>query len=57
MIYEIITIEHVGYSQDSVLLTREDGSFESFPVDLENPRYIQFQEQLAAEQPAPKTAK
>lgn len=57
MIYEIINIEHVGYSQDSVLLTREDGSFESFPVDHENPRYIQFQSDLAAEQQALKTTK
>lgn len=45
MNYEIITIEVMGASQEHVIITREDGSFESFPVDETNPRYIQFLEE------------
>lgn len=59
MDYEIISFDlpQNKSSEEIVFLTREDGSFESFPVDVENPRYVQFQEQLAAEQPTPKAGK
>lgn len=49
MNYEIVTIDSVGGPQDHVIITREDGSFESFPVDETNPRYQQFLEQLDSE--------
>lgn len=42
MNYEIISVESMGESRDHVIVAREDGSFESFPVDEENPRYKQF---------------
>lgn len=29
-------------TQDHIIITRLDGSIESFPVDPENPRYQQF---------------
>lgn len=45
MNYEIITIESISGTQDHVIITREDGSFESFPVDETNPRYQQFLEE------------
>lgn len=52
MIFEIIDVEvPAGMpSAKVVVVTYEDGSGESFPVDENNPRYIQFKEQLAAEQ-------
>ena len=47
MEYEIIT--HTNTVDDvttsHVIISREDGSFESFPVDEANPRYIQFLEE------------
>lgn len=46
MNYEIITIESMGDTQEHVIIAREDGSFESFPVDKSNPRYIQFLAEL-----------
>ena len=47
MEYEIITVESIGGDSEHVVITREDGSFESFPVDESNPRYIQFLEETA----------
>ena len=49
MNYEIVTIDSLGGSQDHVIITREDCSFESFPVDETNPRYQQFLLDLEAE--------
>jgi hypothetical protein len=48
MNYEIITIGGVLDAPDTehVIITREDGSMESFPVDETNPRYIQFLAEL-----------
>lgn len=31
---------------EHIIITREDGSMESFPVDENNPRYIQFLAEL-----------
>lgn len=47
MKYEIITVAGVLGAADSehVIVTREDESLESFPVDETNPRYIQFLEE------------
>lgn len=42
MNYKIIEIEIMDSIQKHVIITREDGSFESFPVDEANPRYQQF---------------
>lgn len=47
MDYKIITIPGVlGQPEfEHVLISREDGSFESFPTDETNPRYLQFLEE------------
>lgn len=45
MNYEIISIETPESVREHVIIAREDGSFESFPVDETNPRYIQFLEE------------
>jgi len=47
MNYKIVTIS-AGFNypaSEHVIITREDGSFESFPVDETNTRYIQFLEE------------
>lgn len=49
MNYEIITIESDEGTQDHVIISREDGSFESFPVDENNPRYQQFKAEIEGE--------
>lgn len=51
MIYEIITIENPmnGSTQDHIQISNKDGSFESFPVDKTNSRYVQFLAQLEQE--------
>ena len=49
MIYEIIETEFMGDAQEHVIIDREDGSFESFPVDENNPRYQQFKAEIEAE--------
>lgn len=46
MNYEIIKFDTVSGQQDHIVLLREDGSFESFPVDENNPRYQQFLKDL-----------
>lgn len=48
MNYEIVTIESINGPKDHVIITREDGSFESFPVDENNPRYQEFLSELEA---------
>lgn len=50
MKYLIITVETMNGAEKHIQIEREDGSFESFPVDENNPRYVQFQADLAAEQ-------
>lgn len=47
MKYKIIKIEVPiqNAPQEHVVIEREDGSFETFPVDESNPRYIQFLEE------------
>lgn len=47
MDYEIITTESMGQIFEHIIIAREDGSFESFPVDETNPRYLQFLEEQA----------
>lgn len=42
MKYEIISIESMGEIFKHVIIAREDGSFESFPVDEANARYQQY---------------
>lgn len=49
MNYEIVTFESINGPQDHVIITREDGSFESFPVDENNPRYQEFLSELEAD--------
>jgi hypothetical protein len=39
MNYEIVETEFMGQTQKHVIIDRGDGSFESFPVDEDNPRY------------------
>lgn len=51
MNYEIIEIEFMGQTQEHVIIDRGDGSFESFPVDPENPRYQAFLEQVEGNTP------
>lgn len=52
MPHQIIEVETSTGLQQHVVIDRGDGSFESFPVDPENPRYQQFLEQTT-----PKTTK
>ena len=49
MNYEIIVTPGTlnALSSEHVFVKYEDGSFESFPVDESNPRYIQFLEETA----------
>ena len=44
---QIIVTNWDGSDESHIIITREDGSFESFPVDETNPRYIQFLEEIA----------
>ena len=46
MNYKIVTIESIDELFEHVMIEREDGSFESFSVDENNPRYIQFLAEL-----------
>jgi hypothetical protein len=34
-----------------IIIDNEDGSFKSFPADLENPEYVRFLEALEATEP------
>ena len=49
MNYEIVTFPGILNQPDTehVVITREDGSLESFPVDETNARYVQFLEEIA----------
>ena len=47
MDYRIITFESIAGSEEHIIISREDGSCESFPADETNPRYIQFLEETA----------
>lgn len=49
MKYTILTFEvpHKELSEESVFVEYDDGSFESFPVDESNPRYLRFLEETA----------
>lgn len=42
MNYQIIQIQNMGMIQQHIIIDRGDGSFESFPVDENNPRYQQW---------------
>lgn len=50
MNYQIVELESFGVIQRHVIVDRGDGSFESFPVDDENPRYQQWLAQQSEEQ-------
>lgn len=54
MNYKKITIESFDTQQEHIMLTRDDGSFESFPVDENNSRYQQFLAETAEEKPKAK---
>ena len=49
MNYKIITVETFDSKQEHVVISRKDGSFESFPVDENNLRYQQFLQELDQE--------
>ena len=51
MKYEVVEITEfmTGNVQNHIIITQEDGSMESFPVDEKNPRYQQFLADLEAE--------
>jgi hypothetical protein len=49
MDYEIFTLENDGEKTEHVVIFYKDGSGESFSVDQNNPRYLQFLEQLEVE--------
>jgi hypothetical protein len=42
MDYEIIETEFMGETEKHVVIERDDGSKESFPVNDDNPRYQQW---------------
>lgn len=42
MNYEIVESESFGVITRHVIIDRGDGSFESFPVDEDNPRYQEW---------------
>lgn len=42
MNYQIVETEYMGIIQQHVIIDRGDGTFESFPVDENNPRYQQW---------------
>jgi hypothetical protein len=50
MQYEIINVESENQNFEHVIITREDGSMESFPVNENNPRYQQFLQDLENEE-------
>lgn len=49
MNYEIITTEGTlsAPSGQHIIIRYDDGSFETFPVDESNPRYLRFLEETA----------
>lgn len=47
MDYRTVTIESPNGELTFIEISRGDGSFELFPADEENPRYIQFLEETA----------
>jgi hypothetical protein len=47
MKYEEITLELDGSKH--IIIDNGDGSFKSFPADLDNPEYVAFLAQLEAE--------
>ena len=57
MKYKTITTEDMGKNYEHIQIEREDGSFESFPVDENNPRYQQFLAETEKEKPKTKTKK
>jgi len=42
MNYEIVSVQSFGGVKKHVIIDRGDGSFESFPVDDDNPQYQQW---------------
>jgi hypothetical protein len=50
MKYEEIETENFdGTTQKHIIIDNGDGSFKSFPADLDNPEYVAFLEALEAE--------
>jgi hypothetical protein len=48
MNYKEIEIETLEGTQKHIIIDNGDGSFKSFPADLENPEYVAFLELLPA---------
>jgi hypothetical protein len=46
MNYKEIEIESFGTKSKHIIIDNGDGSFKSFPADLENPEYVAFLEAL-----------
>jgi hypothetical protein len=51
MNYKEIKVESFDGIQKHIIIDNGDGSFKSFPADLENPEYVRFLESLEATEP------
>jgi hypothetical protein len=51
MNYKEIETTHFGVKSKHIIIDNGDGSFKSFPADLENPEYVRFLEALEATEP------
>jgi hypothetical protein len=51
MNYQEIEVESMGEKSKHIIIDNGDGSFKSFPADLENPEYVRFLEALEATEP------
>jgi hypothetical protein len=51
MNYKEIETEFMGETQKHIIIDNGDGSFKSFPADLENPEYVAFLEALEGKEP------
>jgi hypothetical protein len=51
MNYKEIETEFMGTTQKHIIIDNGDGSFKSFPADLDNPEYVAFLEALEGKEP------
>lgn len=49
MNYKEIEVESFTGTQKHIIIDNGDGSFKSFPADLENPEYVAFLEAISPE--------
>jgi hypothetical protein len=49
MNYQELEIKSVNGNEKHIIIDNGDGSFKSFPADLENPEYVKFLEALDKE--------